>query len=191
MTLSKKQLLYFGPLTIAIEWTGIILLSKINGFNLNEALSTVTTAPRPSPLIFGVTLTLASITYFIFSLSLKTVSSRVPHIALLSGIAFTLTGWIPYRGDGGTLDVLHSLCSYIAVVGYMYMIWTVRNHPVKPISKASMGIIWLLLLVILISFYSLFIAHRYIALIELLILFIIQAWTIIVVWHSRELISKG
>lgn len=84
------KLLYFGPITLVVEWLGLALgIHYLRTFNTNEAISTVTTSPHPLPLIFGLTLTTVGVTYFLFGLSLKHISRRIPIIAFVAGIAFT------------------------------------------------------------------------------------------------------
>lgn len=175
----------FGPITLAVEWFGILLgIHYLGSYNTNLAISTVTTSPSPLPLVFGLTLTTVGVTYFLFGLSLKRVSNKVPIAAFIAGVAFTLTGWIPYSGHGGTSDIAHNAFNYIAIGGYISMIWLLRDHPLRPISKASRFFFFMLVGISLTAFISLFVLHRFIAYVQLTLLVAIQIWTLIVVWHT-------
>src|SRR5680860_1014239 len=115
--------LYFGILAVFVEWTSLVTSLFIHSFDPNSALSTATVGPQPLPFIFGATLTIAGIAYFIFSLSLRQYDKRIPYYALFAGVSFALTGWLPYSGAGGVTDVPHQICSYFALLGYLAMIW--------------------------------------------------------------------
>jgi hypothetical protein len=182
-----SKLLYFGPITLVIEWCGILLgIHYLASYNTNKAISTVSTAQSPLPLIFGLTLTTVGITYFLFGLSLKHISRRIPYTAFIAGIAFTLTGWIPYTGNGGTGDLAHNLFNCIAVAGYIAMIWFLREHPLEPISKASQYFFYMLVVTSFTALISLYILHRFVTYAQLTLLVLIQIWTLVVVWHTKR-----
>jgi len=190
MQLQKHHLLYFGPVAVLIEWIGLgVMWRYYPNFNPNNAISTITMAPAPWPQFFGVTLTLVGITYGLFTLPLRAYSPYVPLIGLIAGIAFVLTGWIPFSGNGGVVDVVHNISSLVAVVSYTAIIALMQKHPKQRISHASKTIYYLLLFGVVLSFASLYAVHRFVALIQLFLLALIQTWTIIVVWH--ELKSSG
>lgn len=191
MHLQNRQLLYFGSLAVCIEWFAIAMaLSYKQEFNPNHALSTATTSAQPLPLVFGVTLSAVAVTYALFALSLRTYSRNIPLLGFISAISFTLTGWIPYTGTGGTHDVLHNVCSFISVACYIGIVWLLTKHPKKHIRHASAVSSSLLILGVILSFISMYAIHRYIAFVQLYLLFIIQCWTVFIVWHERKYVRE-
>lgn len=164
-----------------------MFLYFVHDFNPDLPLSTLSVAKQPLPILFGTTLTLAGFTYFIFSYSFKSHSQNIHKVALFSGIALGLTGWIPYRGTGGAQDIAHSMCIYMAGMGYATMIWMMKAHPVRAAGKISAAAFWLLMVAAAIGFISLFIVHKYVAFAQLGILLLIQVWTIMIVWQTRPL----
>lgn len=186
MLVTRKHLLYFGPLTVIIEWLGILAgFHYAKDFNLDSALSTLASAPNPLPIIFSLTLLLAGMSYFIFSFSLRFYSKRIPVLAFASGLLLALTGLITYTGQGGLQDILHNLCIYLSISGYAAIIWAMKKHPMQAVKRVSAFAFWVMLLSVVLAFICLFIINRYAALAELLILVIIQAWTIVIVWHDK------
>lgn len=187
MRISKKHLWLFGPLTVLIEWIGLLIgMQYAKNFDPNKAISILSVAPQPFPLIFGLTLTLAGSSYFIFSFALKEHSKNITTVAFISGVLLALTGWIAYSGNGGIADMAHNLCIYLAVGGYCTMIWMIRDHHDHRIRLATRSTLWLLLLVGCLAFYSLFISHRLESVAELTVLFFIQVWTLVIVWLGRK-----
>ena len=187
MLKNKRLLLYCGLLTVAIEWLGLLVASfYVRNFNPNTALSVIGSEPMPLPFIFGITFTLVGITYYLFSLSLKSYSEQIPKLAFIAGIAFIVVGWIPFKGDS-TTDVIHNLAAYIAMFGYIGMVWLLQAHPHKKVSEMSKNLFRLLILLIFVIISSLYFFHWYIAYLELLILFVIQCWTVFVIWFERRL----
>lgn len=184
--MKQKHLLYFGPITILIEWTALIIASfYFHAFHPNQALSEITAAAWPLPFIFGLTLTVASITYFLFALALRSYSKLIPYFALIAGIAFALAGWIPYHGHGGTTDLFHNLCSYTAGFGYTAIVWLLRKHPSRKVSLMSTIIFSLAVTSIALAFITLFVVHKYVAYIQLLIMVLLQTWALIVTFYER------
>lgn len=185
MRLEKHHLLYFGPLTVLIEWVALILgLLYLHHFDLNNAISSVTTASWPLPLLFGGTLTIVAVTYSLFAVSLRSYSRHIPVVAIIAGIAFIITGWVPYTGTDGVNNIVHNTASFVAVVGYIAIIWLLRDHPKKRVSQTTRLTYKLLLVGICAASISMYATHRYIALMQLYLLFIIQAWTVFIVWHE-------
>ena len=188
MKLKRKHLLYFGPLTVAIEWAALILtLIYVKDFDFNNALSTMTNAKAPLPVIFAATLILAGFTYSIFCFSLKRYSAKIPVIGVVSGMFFALTGLIAYTGSGGIGDVAHNLAITMAVIGYSSVIYLMKDHPLDAVQKASKILFRVFIFGVMLATITLYMVDRYIALAQLLILFIIQIWTIIIVWHDHKL----
>lgn len=187
MNLTKRQLWLFGPLTVLIEWAGLLIgMQYAKNFDPNKAISTLSVSPQPLPLIFGLTLNLAGLSYFIFSFALKEHSKNITTVAFISGGLLALTGWITYSGNGGIADIAHNLCICLAVGGYCTIIWMIRDHHDHRIRLATKSTLWILFAVGCLAFYSLFISHRFESFAELLTLFFIQVWTLIVVWLSRK-----
>lgn len=187
MKLNRKTLLLFGPITLVIEWTGLVVGSMYaKGFDTNRALSTLSTASEPLPFIFGMTLTLAGFTYFLFSLALADHDKKIPVLGAISGILFALTGWLPYSGDGGTFDILHNAAIYASVTGYVAMIWLVRGHDNHKVHKLTVRSIRVIVAATVIALVSMLVIGKYEAIAELLVLITIQVWTILLVWHSRN-----
>ena len=185
--MNKRFFLYCGPLTVLIEWIGLLLGKLLaKDFNFNAALSTLTHAKQPLPIIFGVTLTLIGITYFLFSLALTNISRLVPFAGGVAGAMFALAGWVPYTGNGGWSDSIHNTCTYVATLGYALMIWSFKKHPQHALRRISAITLFSLVLVTIWSFESVA-SKSLIAVSQLCMLFIFQLWTILVVWHSRKL----
>ncbi len=181
-----NKLKYFGVITVIVEWLGVLIASRyINGFNFNNAISTLSVAPRPLSLIFSLTITFASISFFLYALSLREYSNRIPVYALIASLAFMIVGWVPLRSNGSISDSIHSICGIIATIGYTLIIWECRKHPKKHISIASVIITSLLLLIMIASILSLYVFHKYVAIVEILIVVSMQYWLIYVTWHSR------
>lgn len=191
MRLQNRQLLYFGPIAVCIEWFAILLaLNYKQEFNPHHALSTATTSAQPLPLVFGVTLSVVAVTYALFAFALRSYSRYIPLLGFISAISFTLTGWIPYTGTGGTHDILHNICSFISVACYIGIVWQLSKHPKKHIRNASTVSSSLLVLGVILSFISMYAIHQYIAFVQLHLLFIIQCWTVFIVWHERKYIRE-
>ena len=185
--MNKRFLLYCGPLTVLIEWIGLLLGKLLaKDFNYDAALSTLTHAAQPLPLIFGVTLTLIGITYFLFSLALANISKLIPIAGGIAGAMFALAGWVPYTGNGGWSDSVHNTCTYVATLGYAVMIWSVKKHPHQTMQRISVIALVALVLTAIWSFESVA-SKSLVAVSQLCMLFIFQLWTILVVWHSRKL----
>ena len=186
--MSMKSLRLFGIITVAIEWIGIVLGAYYTqNFNPDIPISVATTSARPLPLIFGVVLSCVGITYFVFSLSLKNSNRAIPYIAAIAGLAFMLTGWIPYTGLGGHLDTLHNTAVDVAILGYAGMVLLMTKHPHKRIKQSSMAILSALLVACIFSFVSLYVIHKFTAIAQLVILVLLQIWTIIIFWHESKL----
>lgn len=187
MKLKRTHLLWLGPLTVAIEWTGLFIGSfYLKGFDFNNALSTLTGAQAPLPLIFATTLILAGLTYVGFCLALKRYSANIPIMGVLSGIFLALTGIIAYTGHGGIGDLLHNLVITIAIIGYSCVIYLMKDHPMGAIQQASVWLFRVFIFGIALAIVALYMINRYIAFAQLFILLIIQIWTIIIVWHERR-----
>ncbi len=187
MKVSQKTLLMFGPLTIFVELAGLALaIHYIKKFNPDIALSLLSVAPRPLPLIFGLTLTLAGVFYFIFSFVLRPYAKNIPIIAFVSGLMLSLTGWISFSHNGSTRDILHNICIYTALIGYSSMIWLMKKHPVKAVQQISNITFYLLMISILWASVCILVLNRYIAIAQLVVLLIMQIWTIVLVWHTRK-----
>ncbi len=188
----KNQYLYFGLVTVVAEWVGLVLgYAYLHRLDPNKALSTATVAPAPLPLIFGLTLTVAGVTYAIFSLALRPYSRWIPYYAIIAGIAFSIAGWTRYTGYGGTQDVVHQISSYIALFGYLAMIWLLRSHPKRHISVASKTVTGVIVGALGLAVLTNYVFHQYFAYVQLLILISIQTWTVLVVWHERKINSGG
>lgn len=188
MKLKRKQLLYFGLLTVAIEWIAIFIGSMYaKNFDFNNALSTLSSADSPLPFIFATTLILVGVTYSIFCLSLKQYSTKIPIIGVMSGVFLGLTGVLAYTGKGGIGDAAHNLAIITAVLGYSSVIYIVKDHPMNVVQQASKWLFKAFIFGIILATITLFFIDRYVALTQLFILFIIQIWTIIIVWHDRNL----
>ncbi len=187
MKLNYKSLLLFGPVTLLLEWTGILIGSYYaKGFNPNRAISTLSTASQPLPFIFGITLTLAGFTYFLFSLALADHDRRIPVIGAIAGLLFAFTGWLPYSGNGGITDILHNVTIYASVTGYIAMIWLARGHNNHKIHKLTVWSLRIIVAASIIALVSMLLVGKYEAIAELLVLVTIQVWTMLVVWHSRQ-----
>ena len=185
--ISKKHLYIFGPLTVLVEWTGLLIgIQFAKDFDPNQAISSLSIAPQPLPIIFGTTITLAGLSYYIFSFALKEHTRNITTVAFISGVLLALTGWITYSGNGGVKDLLHNFSIYLAVGGYCTMIWMLRDHHNSRIRLATLSTLWLLLLVGCLAFYCLFISHKLESIAELTVLFLIQIWTLVIVWFSRK-----
>lgn len=184
--MSRKNFLYFGIATVVVEWIGLVLGFLIEPFNPNMAISTASVGIQPLPIVFGVTLSIAGLTYYLFSLALRPYSRWIHYYAMVAGIAFALTGWLPYTGTSGLADVPHQLCSYVALVGYIAVIWALRQHPKSHIAVTSRAIAWLIIGMIIMSVLSDYFDQKYFAITEILILVLIQTWTVFVVWHERR-----
>lgn len=185
--MSQKSLRFFGIITVTIEWVGIILGAYYTkNFNPNIPISVASTSAQPLPLIFGLVLSFVGITYFIFSLSLKDINRAIPFIAGIAGLAFILTGWIPYTGLGGRLDTFHNTAVDIAILGYAGMVFLMTKHPHRRIKQSSTAILGALFVCCLFSFISLYALHKFTAVVQLFILMLLQLWTIIIVWHEGK-----
>lgn len=185
MRFDKHHLLWFGPLTVLIEWIALIIgIIYLKGFDSNNAISSITVAAPPFPVIFGVTLTTVAITYSLFSVPLRQYSKYVPIAATVAGIAFIITGWTPYTGTDGVNNVVHNLASFVAVCGYVVVVWLLREHPKRRISQASKLAYKLMLLGVIAAALGIYATQKYIALAQLSILFVIQVWTVFIVWHE-------
>lgn len=182
----KNKYLYFGLATVIVEWAGLALgFLYWRHFNPDLALSTATVQSSPLPQIFALTLITAGITYTVFSLALRSYSRLIPYFAALAGLAFALTGITKYTGYGGFQDVVHQICSYAALAGYVAIIWLLRVHPKRHIQVASQVVVGIIVGAIGVAILSNYVFHRYFALVQLLVLFSIQTWTVLVVWHER------
>ncbi len=190
MRFEKHHLLYFGSITVLIEWIALIVgISYMNDFNPDNALSVATVAAQPLPTIFGIATTTVAITYSLFAIPLHAYDKRIPYLAVLAGIGFTATGWIPFTGQGGAVDTIHNISSFVAVAGYTGIIWLLRKHPKAHVSKASTLAYRLLIVAVIISYINTYVVHRYIAYGQLYVLGLIQAWTVFIVWHERKLVD--
>lgn len=189
--MSLKSLRFFGVITVAIEWIGIILGALYTkNFNPNIPISVASTSAQPLPLIFGVVLSCVGITYFMFSLSLKESNRALPYFAAVAGLAFVLTGWIPYTGLGGRLDTFHNTAVDIAILGYAGMVFLMTKHPHNRIKRSSVVILGALFVCCLFSFISLYVLHRFTAIVQLIILVLLQIWTVIIFWHESKQSAK-
>lgn len=187
-----NKLKYFGVITVIVEWFGVLIaLRFIDNFNFNNAISTLSVAPQPLALIFSITITLASLSFFLYALSLREFSKYIPIYAFIASMAFLILGWVPLTGDGGLADLLHSVCGIIATIGYTLIIWECRNHPKKHVGKISVLVTSLLFLIMIASILSLYVFHKYIAVVEVLIVVSMQYWLIYVTWHSRPNKTKA
>lgn len=187
MRFDKNHLLWFGPVTIVVEWVALLIgVIWLKEFDTNNAISAVTVAVQPFPVIFGITLTIIAITYTLFSLPLRQYSKNVPVVAVFAGLAFIITGWTPYTGIEGVGNIIHNTASFIAACGYIAIIWLLRKHPKKHVSSASKMAYKLTIIGVLLVVVGVFITHKYVSLAQLLVLFIIQIWTVYIVWHERR-----
>lgn len=183
----KKYYLYSGLVAVVIEWVGLLLIvTYLHRLDPDKALSTNTVAPWPVPIIFGLTLTLAGVGYALFSLALRSYSRYLPYVGVAAGTAFAVTGWTPYTGNGGPQDILHQVFSYLALIGYVIMIWLLRAHPRRQISLVSQIIVGLIFAIILLSLISNYLGNPYFAYLQIAIVGLVQAWTVLVVWHERR-----
>lgn len=183
----NKVFLYSGLITVAVEWLGLLTsLAYTHRLDPNKALSTSTQAPWPVPLIFGLTLTIAGLSYAIFSFALKPYSKWIPFWAIVAGFAFMMTGWTPYSGYGGRADLIHQFFSYVALMGYVIMIWLLRAHPRRHIRVSSTTVACLIIGATGFAAISHFALGRYFAYAQLLILLLIQTWTVYVIWNERK-----
>lgn len=186
MNRMTERLRYFGLVTIATEWLGLVVaLHYLKGFNINDPISTLSVASQPLPLIFTITVILASVSFFLFGLYLKPHSRYIPVLAATASAAFLVVGLVPYTGLGGTKDTIHNLASLIAVLGYSLIIWECRKHPTRQISRASRYIFASLLVVMVGAYWNLFVTHKVVAIIQMMIVFFMQCWLLIVTWHSK------
>lgn len=185
MRLSNRQLLMFGPLTIVIEWLGLLMsFYYTRGLDLNVPISLLSVAEPPLPTIFATTLTLAGLSFFIFSFALRHYSKNIVWVSLLAGIMLALTGFARYSGRGGLSDILHNIFIYSSLASFGVVIWMMKKHPHKVISSVSEKVFIFLLISSAITVVSLNI-HRYVAFIQLTMLVVLQVWVMVIVWHSR------
>lgn len=186
MKLSHKQLLMFGPLTIIIEWVGFVVSYRYSqGLDFNNPISLLSVAKQPLPLIFSITLLLAGISFFIFSLALRSYSKNIIWVSLFASIMLSLTGWAKYSGQGGIGDLLHNIFIYSSLAAIGLIIWMMKKHPHKLVSTVSEKVFVFLMFASVITMVSIYV-HRFVALVQLLILFVLQFWVLIIVRHSKS-----
>lgn len=184
--LRSNRLLYFGIATVAIEWLGLLLgIILANGLNIDQPISAYSTADQPLPLIYGITLTLAAITYFLFTVPLVPYAKHVALTAGVAGTAWILTAWSPYK-TGGLDSGFHTFFSFVAAFAYLLVVWQLRTHPFKKIGDASVFFSALILIGMIGTILTVFINHRFSALAQLIVLIAIQTWTIYTVWHTKK-----
>ncbi|MEO5627479.1 MAG: hypothetical protein ABIQ89_01165 [Candidatus Saccharimonadales bacterium] len=183
----RKYYLYSGLLAILAEWAGFVLIAYFHHLDLNKALSVNTVASWPLPLIFGITLTLAGLGYGLFSVALKPYAHSIIYVGITAGVAFAFTGWTPYTGYGGVGDLVHQAFSYVALAGYITMVWLLRSHPKRQIRLASKIIVGLMLAIIALAPVSNYVWHQGFGYLQIAIVGLFQSWVVLVVWQERKL----
>ena len=132
---------YFGFITVMIEWLMVILCLVLVTPNLAEPFSQYGTYPQ-TKYVFAGAFTLASIVYYFFSRHLDPFWKHTSHLAIIAGLAFTITGWVPYQPYAGKfiLDV-HNVALVVAILCFtlpmLFIGFSRKHHLIAQISKFS------------------------------------------------------
>lgn len=182
LNIPTKILAAFGPITLLIEWIGFFLILVLStGLDPNEALSMATTSSQPLPLIFGLTLTMASITYWLFSFSLTNGKfSLIPKIVFLAGITFILTGWVPYDGGSSVTNIIHNTLISISVILYTYFIYLTGHNTNQKVAKLAKPFVFLMIVSMVLSFICVHVLSLGALYAQLFTVVVCHAWTLLV-----------
>lgn len=122
---------YLGFTAVGIEWVAFMLCLHLHSTNWSEPLSQFGYY-HETRLIFGATLTAASLCIYFFARHLDRYWPRTSIMMLLAGICLSLTGWIPYEPYAKALIFdLHNAAITLATVFFslpMLFISFQKNH---------------------------------------------------------------
>lgn len=130
---------YFGFTTVVIEWLGFLICASLYTPDWSEPVSQFGYY-EATRVAFGVTFTLAAISYYLFSLHLNAYWKYTSRFAAISGACFIVVGWIPYEpyAQSFIFDT-HNIMIVIAVLLYalpiLFIGYKKAHHLVSRISR--------------------------------------------------------
>lgn len=143
---------YFGFLYIGLTWSTFLLCMAIHPINTAEPGSQYGYY-ESTRLIFGVGASLVAIIYYLFCKNLDSYWGRSSLFALLGGIPFALTGWVPYQpyARDFILD-FHNLCVVLSVILYAVPIYFIGYKKVhRQIAKVSRVLFYTIVVIAIFS----------------------------------------
>lgn len=116
---------YGGFIAVAIEWVGFVLCLILHPINFSEPASQYGYY-SDTRLVFAATLTLVSLSYYLFSRQLDRYWQWTSLCSLIAGICLTITAWVPYQPyasayalDAHNLSVTGALILYALPMFYI------------------------------------------------------------------------
>lgn len=123
--------LYFGFLTVFLEWTLVFICFLIVRPDYSQPFSQYGLEPK-TRILFGVFFTVVSIIYYLFSRHLDRYWKYTSRLAILAGLAFTFMAWTPYHPIAGTfVPDAHTIALTISILCFtipMLFIGFTKSH---------------------------------------------------------------
>lgn len=146
---------YFGFLMPVVSWGSIVLMILIHPINLGEPLSQFGYYDS-TRLIFGLSLTVGSIIWYLFSRHLDRYWAKASLVTLAAGICYTIVGWVPYQPDVRTylLDTHNLMVSAAAILYSLPMVfigYSKKHEQLARVSRLLFIITFVLVIIILIA----------------------------------------
>lgn len=132
---------YFGFITVAIEWLMVVFCLLLVAPNLAEPFSQYGTYSQTKYLFAGA-FTLASVVYYLFSRNLDPFWKHTSTLAIVAGVAFSVTGWVPYQPNAGKFILdLHNVALVVAILCFtlpmLFIGFSKKHRTIAEISKLS------------------------------------------------------
>lgn len=130
---------YFGFVTLILCWISLATVAAIHSPNWSEPISQFGYYPQ-TRYVFALTITLAAITWYLFSLHLNPYWQHTSLITLLAGVCFIIIGWVPYEPYvRGFIFDLHNAAVLLAAVLYalplLFIAYAKKHEEIAQVSR--------------------------------------------------------
>lgn len=137
----KRATRYFGYLLLAIQWVGFGLCCLLHPINLSEPFSQFGYYPE-TKLVFGLTMTLASVVYYFFARELDRYWRYTSTLIGLGGVCICIVGWVPYEPyiQGYVFDLHNAAITLTIALGslpMLFMGFTKKHARIARISQIA------------------------------------------------------
>lgn len=114
---------YCGFLTVVLSWISLAALMAIQQPDWSEPISQFGFY-HTTHWLFGVAVTMVAICWYVFSLQLNSYWRHTSNVTFAAGIAFIITGWVPYQPYvRDFIFDIHNLSLMVAVLLYVVPLW--------------------------------------------------------------------
>ena len=137
MSSRDKLILLCAPLTVLIEWTTFLIVINTYPFDFNHPFSAIPYDYPSMSVLFGLTLSLAGLSFAVFTLALRPYWKDVFRFSLICAILMILAGWAQYNPNGGFWHTVHAGSANLFGAGYLFIMFQIAQRSRGVLQQAS------------------------------------------------------